>query len=348
MALLGSYNTGMEQTTAEKPVVDAAREWPSIVAPYKEANAFKALNHLLTALALLALTAFLMVKCLDHRFGWIPMLLLSVPAGALIVKLFAIQHDAGHGALFNQKWANDLVGGLLSFLVLTPYRQWAREHAKHHATSGNLEFRGIGDVDTWTVKEFKAATGWQRFWYRVYRNPLFLFGPGALGYFFFKQRFVWYNPRRLESWVSVWSTNLAITAFVIGMCRWIGTGAFFAIYVPSFWVGSAFGTWIFYVGHQFDDSYFAPDKDWDFFDASMKGASFYDMPWIFHYLTCNIGFHHIHHLCSKIPFYNLPKCHKENAAFHVVPIRMWESFSFGTLALWDEQAKKMVRFSEVA
>ena len=338
----------MERLSPERPVVEGARHWPEIVAPYKEASAFKAVNHLVQALLLLAAVWFAMLKCLSLPYGAFPMLALALPAGALLVKLFAIQHDAGHGALFKQAWANDLVGGALSFLVLTPYRQWAREHAKHHATSGNLDFRGIGDVDTWTVEEFKAASPWARFWYRVYRHPVFLFGPGALAYFFFKQRFVWYNPKRLASWTSVWTTNLAVAAFLTLMCRWVGVGRFFAVYVPSFLAASAFGTWIFYVGHQFDPAYWRADRDWNFFDASMHGASYYDLPWIFHYLSCNIGYHHIHHLCSKIPFYNLPKCHEENPLFHVRPLRLWESLSFATLALWDDANQKMVRFSELA
>lgn len=326
---------------------EGKKDWPKIVAPYKTASAFKALNHLVQALALLATTWLLMYQCLKLPYGVLPMLALAVVAGGLLVKLFAIQHDCGHGALFNQNWANDFVGGALSFLVLTPYRQWAREHAKHHATSGDLSFRGIGDVDTWTVAEFKAASAWSRFWYRVYRHPVFLFGPGALGYFFFKQRWVWYTPQRLESWKSVWSTNLAIAAFLYLMCRWIGPAAFFSIYVPSFFFASALGTWIFYVGHQFDDSYWEGEKDWDFFDASMKGASYYDMPWLLHYFSCNIGYHHIHHLCSRIPFYNLPKCLEENAVFQVRPLTLLESLPCANLALWDEGRKKMVRFSDV-
>jgi acyl-lipid omega-6 desaturase (Delta-12 desaturase) len=341
------YDVLVTPPIAAADAPSARKDWVSAVAPYKRSRPLTALSHIFQGLALLALCWFAMIRVMDYRHGWLPMLLLAIPAGALLVKLFAIQHDCGHGSLFESAWANDLAGGLLSFVVMTPNKQWAKEHAKHHATSGNLDFRGIGDVDTWTVNEYKAAKPWARFWYRVYRHPLFLFGPGATGYFYVKQRWAWYQPTRLESQTSVWTTNAAIAAFLTLMCKWVGM-KFLAIHVASFFFGSALGTWIFYIGHQFDYSYWEKDKEWDFFQASMQGASYYDVPWLVHYFTSNIGYHHIHHLCSKVPFYNLPRCHEENDIFHVKPIKMLESLPCAWLGLWDEDQRKMVRFSEVS
>jgi len=265
----------------------------------------------------------------------------------MLVKIFAIQHDAGHGALFGDSPWNDRIGRLLCPLVMTPYKQWAQEHAEHHATSGNLERRGIGDVDLWTVAEFKAATPSARFWYRFYRHPLFLFGPGALGYFLIKQRFTWYRPDRWDSRLSVWYTNIAIVLWVAGMSAWLGTYEFLFVFLTSLQVASTLGTWIFYIGHQFPGSYWESPPDWSFFDASMKGASFYDVPSILHYSTCNIGFHHIHHLSSRIPFYNLPRANAEVPQFRVPRLTLSESLPYAWLALWDEDKKRMVRFDEV-
>jgi omega-6 fatty acid desaturase (delta-12 desaturase) len=341
-----SYNLLMATTLKEAPR-KSAPNWVKVVEPYKQARALRGISEWLQAVGLLGFTWFMMYQALSVPYGLLWCLLLAPVAGALLVKTFAVQHDCGHGALFNQAWANDWAGRALSFIVLTPYRQWAREHAKHHATSGNLSFRGIGDVDVWTVKEYQAATPWSKFWYRVYRNPFFLLGPGATGYFFFKQRWVWYAPERWESWVSVWSTNAAIVAFLGLMSWWWGFANFMVIWVPSFIFASALGTWVFYVGHQYEDAYWEKEEKWDFFEASMKGASFYRPGALLDYATCNIGYHHIHHLCSRVPFYNLPQAHADNEMFHVKELGLIESFKCATLALWDEERKKMVRFRDL-
>lgn len=331
-------------------VAEALNEpaWQSVVFPYKRGNAAVALSHLAAGVAILAVSWGGMALAYEMPYGRLWGLLLVVPAGAMIVRLFAIQHDCGHGALFNQSWANNLVGRLLCPVVMTPFTQWSREHAKHHATSGHLDYRGIGDVDTWTVKEFQTATPWQRLRYRVLRNPFFLFGPGATGYFLFKQRLVWYQPERRDSWISVWSTNIAMAACVILGCWGLGTGRFFWLWLPTVVFASGVGTWIFYIGHQYPDTFWASEKDWDFYSASMGGASFYRAGFLMDFATCNIGYHHIHHLCSRIPFYNLPRAHAENAIFQVKELGFLESFRCASLALWDEDRKRLVSFREAA
>ena len=320
--------------------------WQSVVTPYKEGNAWLAVFHIAVGVAILAVSWTGMAWAYDMPWGKLWGLALAVPAGAMLVRLFAIQHDCGHQALFNQTWANDLVGRLLGPWVMTPYTQWAREHAKHHATSGHLDYRGVGDVDTWTVKEYREASAWARFRYRVVRHPVFLFGPGATGYFLFVQRFVRFQADRKDAWLSVWSTNAVMAAYIVGGCLWLGTGRFFWMWVPTAAFASMLGTWIFYIGHQYTDTYWAKEGEWDFFEAAMRGASFYRPGALIDFATCNIGYHHIHHLCSRIPFYNLPRCHNENPMFHVKPLWLVESLRCAKLALWDEDRKRLVTFKE--
>ena len=346
--LLKEYNGAMTAHIPGTAAKTADAEWTRIVAPYKRVRTFAALNHLWQGLTILAATWMLMYAFLKIPYGIFAALLLSPLAGGVLVKLFAIQHDCGHGALFSQKWANTLVGRALSPLVMTPYLQWSHEHAKHHATSGNLKYRGIGDVDMWTVREYLDASPGNRLRYRIYRHPLFLFGLGATGYFLFKQRMVWYQRDRLDSWISVWSTNAGMAGFIALISYFIGLKTFLVIWLPSIAFASGFGTWIFYIGHQFEDGYWENDETWDFFTASMKGASYYKVGRIIDYFTCNIGYHHIHHLCARIPFYNLPKCLEENEIFQIQPLGIWESLKCATLALWDEENKKMIRFKDLA
>ncbi|TBR20653.1 fatty acid desaturase [bacterium] len=321
--------------------------WQAVVARYREGSAVKALLHTAAGVAILAASWTAMAWAYEMPWGPLWGLTLAVPAGAMLVRLFAIQHDCGHGALFNQSWANDLVGRLLAPFVMTPYTQWAREHAKHHATSGHLEFRGIGDVDTWTVREYREASRGRRLWYRVLRHPVFLFGPGALGYFLFVQRLVRFQRERRDAWVSVWSTNAVMAAYILGGCWWLGAARFFWLWLPSVAFASTLGTWIFYIGHQFPETYWATEAEWDVFAASMRGASFYRPGALIDFATCDIGYHHIHHLASRIPFYNLARCHRENPMFHVKPLWFVESLRCATLALWDEDKKRLVPFSEV-
>lgn len=331
-------------TAATAPVKEAT--WQSVVTPYKEANAFIALFHTAVGLAILAVSWAGMAMAWDMPYGKLWGLSLAVPAGAMLVRLFAIQHDCGHQALFNQAWANDLLGRLLGPIVMTPYTQWAREHAKHHATSGHLDYRGIGDVDTWTVKEYREAPRWRKLWYRFLRHPVVLFGPGATTYFLFVQRFVRFQRDRRDAWMSVWSTNAVMAAYVLGGCWWLGTARFLWMWLPSAAFASTLGTWIFYIGHQYTDTYWAKEGEWDFFEAAMRGASFYRPGALIDFATCYIGYHHIHHLCSRIPFYNLPRCHHENPMFHVKPLWLLESLRCATLALWDEEKKRLVSFKE--
>jgi omega-6 fatty acid desaturase (delta-12 desaturase) len=273
-------------------------------------------------------------------------LLLAVPTAALQVRIFIIQHDCGHHSFFRSNRVNDLLGFVCGVITLTPYHFWRRTHARHHVTSGNLNHRGHGDVGTLTVEEYLARSPWGRLRYRLYRNPLIMFGLGALYMFVFRFRLTyglpkaWRRERR-----SVHATNLAALV-VLGAAAWmIGWRELFLIEVPI-WVLAA-GTWLFYVQHQFEAAYWHPDTSWDFTRAALEGSSYYRLPAVLQWCTGNIGFHHIHHLNSRIPNYHLPACHAAEPAFQqAVTLGLRESMRCVSLKLWDERQQRMVTFAE--
>lgn len=320
--------------------------WDKLVAPYKTPTVLRSFLQLFSTLALFAGLCYAMYLTVDSYY---PLTLaLSVFAGLLVVKIFIIQHDCGHGSFFKSKKINDLLAPWLTVFTMTPYAQWAKEHNRHHATSGNLSHRGVGDVTTLTVAEYKNLSLLGRFQYRIYRNPFFLFTAGAMLHFLVKQRLPFYKAKRLSSWVSVMFTNIYMVAVGAAFCYWLGVATFFKIYIPIAFVASVAGTWIFYVQHQYENTYWESDKTWNYCDAALNGSSFYDLPKWLHWITGYISYHHIHHLSAKIPNYRLEKCYYSVPELqHPVKIGVWESRKCLTLALWDEAKKKMVRFSDL-
>lgn len=301
---------------------------------------------MLNTLVLLSAVCYFMYVDLESHY-WVT-LALAVLAGFLIVRLFIFQHDCGHGSFFKSRRANDIVGRFLSMFTMTPYGQWAREHNCHHATSGDLDNRGVGDVTTWTVSEYISSSKFKKICYRVYRNPFFLFTFGAFIHFMIKQRFPFYKPERASSWKSVMFTNIYMTVIFSLLIWWIGLVPFVKIYIPIAIVASSVGTWAFYVQHQFEDAYWRKNDEWDYYDAAIKGSSYYDLPKILHWLTGNIGYHHIHHLSSRIPNYNLARCHHENPEFRAAKkLGIWESRKSLFVALWDDRQNKMVGFKAI-
>ncbi|MDG1287721.1 MAG: fatty acid desaturase [Rickettsiales bacterium] len=318
--------------------------WEKIVDPYKQSSTQKGLLQLFYTLVVFSAICYAMHLTAENYY--IVTLGLSVIAGTLLVKIFVLQHDCGHGSFFKNQKANNILGRMLSVLTITPYAQWAKEHKRHHATCGNLDNRGVGDVTTWTVAEYESQSEVNKFFYRIYRNPFFLFTLGAFYHFTIKQRFVFYRSKRLSSWISVMSTNLFIVLFIVSFVALMGAAPFFKLYLPIIFVASSLGTWMFYVQHQFEDVYWERnDGEWDYYDAAIKGSLFYDLPKILHWLTGNIGYHHIHHLSAKVPNYNLVKCYNETPALQDAnSLTLWESRKCFSLALWDETRKKMVTF----
>jgi omega-6 fatty acid desaturase (delta-12 desaturase) len=288
----------------------------------------------------------LMLASLEYSY-WVT-LLLALPAAGFLVRLFIIQHDCGHGSFFRSRAANDTLGFVLGVLTLTPYAYWRKTHAIHHATSGNLDHRGFGDVTTLTVKEYLALTPWRRLRYRLYRNPLILFGLGPV-YEFLRHRFPWGLPRSWRrEWASVFWTNLGILAVVAVMWSTIGIRAFLAVHLPiALMVGIA-GVWLFYIQHQFEDTYWEKDNTWEFHAAGLEGSSFYDLPGILHWFTGNIGVHHVHHLSSRIPNYRLQQCMRENPELQqVTRLTLLGSLKCARLKLWDEERRKLVDFKHL-
>lgn len=275
--------------------------------------------------------------------------MLAVPLGGLLVRCFIIQHDCGHGSFFPSRTANDVIGRCMSLLTVTPYGLWRRVHAQHHATSGNLDKRGAGDIGTLTVREYLARTWLGRLQYRVYRNPFFLFFVGVPAFFTLIQRLPWYHPLPArETWRSVTGLNAAILAFY-GVMGWlIGFKLLAMIAIPSIVVASAIGGWLFFIQHQFEETHWQPAGEWDFQVAAVHGSSYYALPSVLNWFTGNIGMHHIHHLNSMVPNYRLRECLESSEVFRTLNrLSLFESFKCARLTLWDEDRRRLIGFSDL-
>lgn len=333
---------------SERPTNAArVRPWREALAPYAQSDARRAVTQLLnTALPFLALMA-LMIHGLDS--GVWTALLLAVPAAGLLVRLFIIQHDCGHASFFKSRRLNNLLGRALGVLTLTPYACWRRDHAIHHATSGNLDRRGVGDISTLTVREYLQRPAWKRVAYRMYRHPFTLFAIGPVYQFLIRHRIPSGGPiRHRQSWISVLGTNASLVAIGAAMALTVGPQPFLLAYLPTIALAASIGVWLFYVQHQFEDTYWETERQWDFRAAALQGCSFYDLPRLLHWITGYIGYHHIHHLSSKVPNYHLSACFRANPEFQDARrLKLLESLRCARLALWDEERRKLVTFRHV-
>ncbi|MGB7287730.1 MAG: fatty acid desaturase [Salaquimonas sp.] len=276
-------------------------------------------------------------------------LLLTIPAGGLLIRIFAIQHDCGHGALFSKKEINDWVGRTLGVLTVTPYEYWRHAHALHHASSGNLDRRGFGDIDTITVEEYQALSSFGKLKYRLYRNPFVMFGIGPAYVFLLKQRLPFEMLNKgLKPWISTQGTNVMAAVLFAGMIYLVGWKAFLLIQVPTILVAASIGVWLFYVQHQFEDTRWERNKNWKRENAALYGSSYYDLPKPLMWLTGNIGVHHVHHLSAAIPFHKLPKIVKDYPELREIGrLTLWESLRCVHLALWDEASSEMISFRKL-
>jgi omega-6 fatty acid desaturase (delta-12 desaturase) len=276
-------------------------------------------------------------------------LLLAVPTAGLLVRLFILQHDCGHGSFFRTRFANDMLGRALSVLTLTPYGLWKQGHAIHHATNGNLDRRGHGDIDTLTVREYEALSPVRKMAYRLYRNPFVMVLLGAPIHFIVMQRLpIGRKFRDRESRLSIVSNNLALVV-VFGLpVALVGVMPVLTAYLPVMIIASWIGNWLFYVQHQFEDTYWEQDGEWNFHTAAIQGSSYFELPPILRWFSGNIGLHHVHHMCSRIPNYRLQDC------LDAVPelrgmakrITLRESLKCWRLALWDENRRMLVSFRD--
>lgn len=305
----------------------------------------------LSFLIYISLCAVIIFSVMRGQY-WVS-LLLTLPAAGMLVKLFIIQHDCGHGSYFKSKKANSWVGRLMSLATLTPYAFWRDAHNRHHKTSGNLSKRGVGAIDTLTLKEFQALTPSQQFFYKLYRHPIVMVLIGPPLYIIILQRLPLKGPMPYTEiyqsiagrhlWKSVMALNLAILVLYGGLAFAFGLKTVLLVFLPISFVSASIGGWLFYVQHQYEDAYWEYQDKWDYRAAALLGSSHYDLPKILHWFTGNIGFHHIHHLSSLIPNYRLPECYEASDDLKKFPkMSMLDSLKTARLRFWDETQKKMV------
>lgn len=314
--------------------------------------AFELAVTLVPFLAIGALLVWLAAYAGPLLGGWRwGLMAVLVPIGAaFVVRLFAIQHDCGHGSFTSSRTANRLIGRVLSVFTFTPYTLWQKAHAVHHGSSGNLDKRGIGDIDTRTVAEYRAMTFSQRLAYRIYRNPVVLIVIGVPIYFLVAHRLP-YNDAipRLEAWRSAGGLNIALLA-VYGALVYLAGWAVLLAVVPVVVMGAWAGGWLFYIQHQFEETRWDAGDAWDLHVAAFGGSSWYALPKVAQWFTGSIGLHHIHHLCSRVPFYRLQACFDASgelrAASDSVKLTFLQSLRCINLALWCENRRKLVTFAQ--
>jgi len=322
-----------------------AREWARLLAPYGAPNDKRAIFEILITivpfLAFWAGTAYL----LHHGHYWTGLFLI-LPTSAFLLRLFLIQHDCGHGAFFKNRQANDWTGRILGVLTFTPYFFWKYAHNMHHAGSGNLARRGFGDINTLTVEEYAARTPWQKFCYRMYRNPYVMFGIGPWFTFLLDQRLPLGQTRNgYRPWVSTMGTNLSLAVLFSLLISLVGWKIFLTIHLSIAVIASTIGVWLFFVQHQFEDMSWEHDDEWKWHESALFGSSHYDLPQPFRWFTANIGLHHIHHLSSRIPYYRLSDVVRDYPALREINrLTFRESFKCVPLALWNGESRTMQSF----
>jgi omega-6 fatty acid desaturase (delta-12 desaturase) len=328
----------------DKVRMDTA-EWKKIVARFQEPSTPRALWQIVNTFGPYVLLWYLMY--LSLAVSWWITAPLAVLAGAFLVRAFIIFHDCGHGSFFKSRAANDFWGFLSGIVTFTPYYHWRWEHSLHHATSGDLDRRGTGDVWTLTVQEYLESSRGKRFAYRLARNPIVLFVLAPVFLFLIKHRVPKANANRRERY-SVYWMNLAILGVAVALSAVFGIKAYVLIQLTALMVAGSAGVWLFYVQHQFEGVYWERRDEWDYATAALQGSSFYKLPRVLQWFSGNIGFHHIHHLSPRIPNYNLEKCHRADPVFQTVkPVTLFSSFKALTFRLWDEQRRKLISYRDL-
>jgi len=320
--------------------------WIPLLAAYRDPSPARSLFEI--AVTFLPFAGFWTLAWAAVHLGyWQLSPLPSLLAAGLLVRLFMIQHDCGHGAFFRRRAANDWVGRAIGVLTLTPYDAWRRAHAVHHAGAGNLGRRGVGDIDTLTVAEYRVLPLWRRLRYRCYRHPLVMFGIGPIYLFVLRHRLPLGGRGSRNDWPSAMATNIAVAGLFGGLIWLVGTGPFLQVQLPITLTAGAAGVWLFYVQHQFEETYWSENGAWCPEQAALRGSSHYHLPGVLRWLTANIGIHHVHHLASRIPYYRLPRVlrdHPELAGTSRLTLR--QSLGCVRLALWDETQNRLVSFRE--
>ena len=323
---------------------DQPTRMPELTRPYTEPKLLRSLTDVGTSLVpYLALSALLY---LTLGVSWLLTTALIVFAAGFLVRTFVVFHDCAHGSLFPSRRANRWVGRLAGVLVLSPYARWRHDHAVHHATSGDLERRGIGDIVTLTVAEYRSRSMRGRLAYRAVRSPLLMFGLGPIVAMVVGPRIATRAQRpRLRR--SVLGTDAVLISLISLLCWLIGWENFLLVWGPPAMIAGAVGIWLFYVQHQFEDAYWKSGGEWSYADAALRGSSYLKLPRLLQFFTGNIGLHHVHHLNAQIPNYNLERAHRENAIFHQVPtLSLLDGLRALNLKLWDPDCGKLVSFAQ--
>ena len=324
-----------------------ARDWTKILARYRQPNDARSFVEI--AITIIPLVALWVAVWAATGAGYWLSLLLAVPTAGFLVRLFMIQHDCSHGAFFRHRLANDWVGRVIGVLTLTPYDLWRRSHAVHHATLGNLDHRGMGDISTLTLREYMARSRWKRLSYRFYRHPLVMFGIGPAYLFILAQRVpIGLMRAGWQPWISTMTTNLAIAASAAALIAFIGLKVFMLVHLPVMLLAASIGVWLFYVQHQFEHTLWTDEQDWNWHEVALHGSSHYHLPLVLRWFTANIGVHHVHHLCSGIPYYRLPKVLRDFPELRGIgQLTLLQSFRCVRLVLWDEKQRRLVSFRDV-
>jgi len=333
--------TNPSNTTDSAPK-SGGDSWKKIVAPYQRPAAWRSLWQVANTLIPYAGLWYLMYLSLSVSL-WltIPLALL---AGGFLVRVFIIFHDCTHGSFFKSRLLNDILGSALGVLCFTPYFRWRLEHSIHHASAGDLDRRGTGDVWTMTVQEYLTASRWKRFAYRLARNPIILFVIAPIALFLVLERIPRGKEPRREQ-LSVYGTNLALAMLALGMSWIFGWKAYLLLQLIVVVIAASAGVWLFYVQHQFEDVYWERGAEWDYEKAALQGSSYYKLPRLLQWFSGNIGFHHIHHLSPRIPNYHLEECHRSEPLFQSVkPVTLISSLKCFKFRLWDERRRRMVGY----
>ncbi len=318
--------------------------WQDALAPHAKPRLSRSLLDLMTSVVPYLAMSVLMYLALD--VSYLLTLALAVPTGGFLLRTFIVFHDCTHGSFLPSRRANVWVGTVVGLLVFSPFQAWRHEHAVHHATAGDLERRGVGDVPTLTVAEYNALPWHGRLGYWLFRHPLVMFGLGWLYALIIKPR-IPSKAARPRIRRSVLATNVALALLVAGLCLLMGWREFLLVQVPTAALAGAAGVWLFYVQHQFEDAYWESSEGWSYADAALRGSSYLRLPKVLQFFTGNIGLHHVHHLNARIPNYNLQRAHDQNPIFHDVPtLSLWDGIKAARFKLWDAASGRLVTFAE--
>jgi acyl-lipid omega-6 desaturase (Delta-12 desaturase) len=344
---LGAAGPATALPTIAEPRVERPA-WVTALKRYEKTNPRRVVGQLSnTVIPYLALLALMCLTTSRH----LPVLvtvLLTIPAGVFLIRMFIILHDCGHGSFVSSPFWRQVIGNVLGVLTFTAFSDWRRSHGTHHTTSGNLDRRGIGDVWTMTMEEYAASSPARRMWYRIFRNPFVMFGAGPFFSFVLRHRVPTRGSTRNQV-ISVIITDAVLAGILVAAAFTIGIKAYLLIQMPILVIGGAGGVWLFYVQHQFDPSYWARTAEWESMEAALQGSSYYKLPKILQWISGNIGLHHVHHLRPRIPNYNLQECLDATPQLQLPdPLRFWPSLKSVRLKVWDEKQKLLLTLKEMS